>query len=70
MRHPPAPKVVCPWCGYRTVSRVIKSDEDRRLRLCAECHDTFPTVERADVTRRSPHHRAPSKQQPLPLESV
>lgn len=70
MRHPQAPKITCPWCGYRTISRVVKSDEDRRIRLCSECGDTFSTVERPEVGRRRPHHVPSDRQGALPLEWV
>ncbi len=64
MRYPQQPKVECPYCGERTVSRVIKSDVDRRLRLCAECGGTFPTVEVVDLVRVPPRHR-PKVARPL-----
>jgi uncharacterized Zn finger protein len=67
MRYPQQPKVVCPYCGELTISRVVKSDEDRRLRLCAECGGTFPTVEIVDFRRLAPRHRPRLRVPLLPL---
>jgi transcriptional regulator NrdR family protein len=50
------PKPTCPWCGSQTshVYRskgAVRGDAYRRRRRCADCGDTWPTLEGLDRVR-------------------
>lgn len=62
-------KFYCSTCQHRTVSRVLETRGPRRRRECAECGNTFATVERLAPIGRRPTHRR-QRDVPLPFDDA
>jgi transcription elongation factor Elf1 len=60
-------KFYCSTCRHRTVSRVLETRGQRRRRECAECGNTFATLERLAPIGRKPK-RYPNRFVPLPFD--